>query len=486
MLLRLLALLLLLSATSLGTRARAQVLTVSEEMALRSDTRYHLLGKLGGQVLLLQDRDTKHLLTAFGRNMNQTWEKELELRGRNIRVLESVAQQDGTGFNLLYLYREGGRNHLQLDRYNPAGNLADSTTLVDFGMFLNNPDDRIVLSQDESKALVMITENQSRIRCLGIDLNALELQFDVLLEPEKFFFGEDFLQAEISNDGDMYFIIERDNFKSRRKEHRYEIHHIEAATKQLSNFDIGFGDSLTYDVYFQFDNRNDRLTGAGLYSTRDLMRSDGYFFVTTPPRPTAPVRPTFHRFPVTLVQNIEGKQFRKKNPTVDQISVRDVVLRRDGGLVLITERNRQLQRRSSAAQMQVLNSYSGRPLVDHHYNEIVAFGIHPDGRSHWSNIMHKKQYSQDDGGVYSSFFLMESPSNLRFLFNDEIRFENTVSEYVMNGRGEFDRNSLFNTRDLNLRLRFRDGVQVAANELVLPSEHRNKLRLVKMTYDQAR
>ena len=488
MLLRLFALLLLFCATTLSTRARAQVLTVSEELALRSDTRYHLLGKLGGQVLLLQDRDTKHLLTAFGRNMNQTWEKELELRGRNIRLLESVAQQDGTGFNLLYLYRENGRNHLQLDRYNPAGNLADSTTLIDFGLFLNNPEDRIILSQDETKALVMITENSSRIRCIGIDLDGLELLYDILLEPEKFFFGEDFLQAEVSNAGDMYFIVERDNFKSRRKEHRYEVHTIEAASKRVANFDFNLGDSLTYDVYFQYDNRNARLTGAGLYSTRDLMRADGYFFVTAPALPAVGtiVRPTFHQFPITLVQNIEGKQFRKKNPTVDQISVRDVVLRRDGGLVLITERNRQLQRRSSAAQMQVLNSYSGRPLVDHHYNEIVAFGIHPDGRPHWSNIMHKKQYSQDDGGVYSSFFLMESPSSLRFLFNDEIRFENTVSEYVMNGRGEFDRNSLFNTRDLNLRLRFRDGVQVAANELVMPSEHRNKLRLVKMTYERAR
>ena len=76
----------------------------------------------------------------------------------------------------------------------------------------------------------------------------------------------------------------------------------------------------------------------------------------------------------------------------------------------------------------------------------------------------------------------EPASSLRFLFNDEIRFENTVSEYVVNGRGEFDRNSLFNTRDLSLRLRFRDGVQTAGNELVLPSEHRNKLRLVRMTY----
>ncbi|MEL7161033.1 MAG: hypothetical protein AAFN92_09755, partial [Bacteroidota bacterium] len=157
-----------------------------------------------------------------------------------------------------------------------------------------------------------------------------------------------------------------------------------------------------------------------------------------------------------------------------------------GGGLIITERNRQLERRSNASRTQVLNNYGIRPLVDYHYDELVVFSVHPDGKPHWSNILHKKQYSQDDGGVYSSYLLMENPSSLRFLFNDEIRFENTVSEYVVNGRGEFDRNSLFHTRDLELRLRFRDGLQVAANEVVLPSEHRNKLRLVKMTYSPSR
>ena len=68
--------------TFLCTCVRAQVLTVSDELTMRTDTEYDLIGKLGGQVLLLQDRDTKHLLTAFDRNMRQTWEKELELRGK--------------------------------------------------------------------------------------------------------------------------------------------------------------------------------------------------------------------------------------------------------------------------------------------------------------------------------------------------------------------------------------------------------------------
>ncbi|CAH1001108.1 hypothetical protein LEM8419_02045 [Neolewinella maritima] len=474
--------LLLLALILLCTGVRAQVLTVSDELTMRNDTEYSLIGKLGGQVLLLQDRENKHLLTAYGRTMNQSWEKDLELRGRNVRVLDAVADQDGTGFHLLYLYRERGRNHLQLDRYNPAGNLQDSVTLVDFGMFATAPEDEVYRSDDESKLLLLMVEQQSKARYLGIDLDSMQLLYDNELAPEKFFFGEDFLQAEISNYGDMYFVVDRDNFKSKRKEHRYEVYTHVADGAKTDMIDVRLGDSLTYDVFFRYDNLNKHLTAGGLYSTKDFSRADGYFFVAIDPRATTQ-RPHFQRFPTSLVKNVEGKKYNKRNPGITDLTVREAMLRRDGGMVMITERDRQLQRRGGAIQNQLLNTYSGRALIDYHFDEIVAIAVNPDGSPHWSNIMHKKQYSQDDGGVYSGFFVMESPSRLRFLFNDEIRFENTVSEYVLNGRGEFDRNSLFSTRDLELRLRFRDGIQVASNELVLPSEHRNRLRLVKMTYE---
>lgn len=476
------SLLLLALVTFLCSCVRAQILTVSDELVMRSDTKYDLIGKLGGQVLLLQDRDTKHLLTAFDRNMHQAWEKELELRGRSIRVLTTVAKQDGTGFHLVYLFRKGGHNYLQLDEYNPAGNLRDSVTVLDFGVFSTSPEETIYHSDDETKLLLLVTEQQNKARCLGLDLTNMSLLFDHEVEPEKFFFNDDFMQAEITNEGEMFFVIERDNFKSKRKEHEYEVHTL-TTDLNFAKFIVPMGDSLTYDIVFRYDNKNKRLTAGGLYTTKDFTQADGYFWINIDPANPSVARPDFNPFPLVLVRNIEGKKFNKKSPGIEELSVRDLVLRQDGGALIITERNRQLERSSNASRTQVINTFGVRPLVDYHYDELIVFSVHPDGRAHWSNILHKKQYSQDDGGVYSGFFLLENPRSLRFLFNDEIRFENTVSEYVVNGRGEFDRNSLFNTRDLDLQLRFRDGVQVAANEMILPSEHRNRLRLVKVTYE---
>ncbi|MCB0626438.1 MAG: hypothetical protein KDC43_21590, partial [Saprospiraceae bacterium] len=92
------------------------------------------------------------------------------------------------------------------------------------------------------------------------------------------------------------------------------------------------------------------------------------------------------------------------------------------------------------------------------------------------------QYSQDDDAAYSSYFLLKTPYNLRLLFNDEIKYENTVSEYVIQGNGHFDRNAVMSTENQKLRLRFTDAIQVASNALIVPSERRNRLKLVKVTY----
>lgn len=163
------------------------------------------------------------------------------------------------------------------------------------------------------------------------------------------------------------------------------------------------------------------------------------------------------------------------------MTAQEIVLRRDGGILLIAERTRYLERRSGASG-RVYYENQGRFLVDYYYDELMVVSIHPSGKTHWKTILHKKQYSQDDDGIYSSYFLFKTPSSLRFLFNDDIRQENTVSEYVLNGMGEYDRNSILSTQDLDLRLRFRDALQLDANELVIPSERRNKLKLVKLEY----
>ena len=114
--------------------------------------------------------------------------------------------------------------------------------------------------------------------------------------------------------------------------------------------------------------------------------------------------------------------------------------------------------------------------------ECVA--VHPDGTPHWKKVLRKRQYSQDDDAIYSSFFLFKSPEKLRLLFNDEIKQENTVGGYEVTGTGYVERKTVYNTDYQRLKLRFRDGVQVASNECIVPSERNNRLNLVRILFPE--
>ncbi|MBI5914634.1 MAG: hypothetical protein HY842_04600, partial [Bacteroidetes bacterium] len=152
----------------------------------------------------------------------------------------------------------------------------------------------------------------------------------------------------------------------------------------------------------------------------------------------------------------------------------------DGGIILVGELNKEFQRGTASTSYYSRSGF--RPIIDYYYDDVFLISIHPGGDVHWKKILHKKQYSQDDEAMYSSFFLAKTPAALRVIFNDEIKHENTVSEYIVKGNGEYDHNAVMSTQRQELQLRFRDAVQVAANEFVVPSERRSRLKLVRVAY----
>ena len=146
---------------------------------------------------------------------------------------------------------------------------------------------------------------------------------------------------------------------------------------------------------------------------------------------------------------------------------------------MIGERERIYERNIAGGRF---DRFGGRFIMDFYLDDLFVTSYNPDGGIHWQQVLHKKQYSQDDEAMYSSYFLMKTPTSLRLLFNDDIKHENTVSEYVISATSHIDRNAVMSTENQKLRLRFRDAVQISANVVIVPSERRNRLNLVVVTY----
>lgn len=457
----------------------AQKLTISESIPLRSDLAFDILGEMGGHTLIFRDRNASFEIQALDANMKEAWSREIELDRRLPRILDVVP--DDEKFTVLYQYKNNSNTMLKAHQYGPGAELKDSTDIINLGTLFYTPNFSVVRSEDRSKSLIFYTEQQDLIKAVCFDHNRMEMLWQAAIQPMDFNFFQDFQQAIVNNDGNMYLVLERNNFRSKREDHHFEVLFYEGATSLLRRTVVPMPELLTFDARFTYDHLNGNLIACGLFSDKNLGRADGYFYMKVDPTLTDGFMLNAQPFEDAFVANLLGKEADKAKG-IPEAEVRNLVLRLDGGVLLIGERTRLFQRNAATTNQGFYDPTAGF-AVDFYYDEIFVISIHPDGRKHWSTVMHKKQYSQDDDGVYSSFFLLRTASSLRFLFNDEIKYENTVSEYVLKGNGKFKRKSLLSTENLRLRLRFRDAVQTDANTVIIPSERRNRLKLVRLEYD---
>jgi len=458
----------------------AQTVTVSEDVSIRNDNFYALIGKMKNRFLLFRDKDAKFEIQAFDENLRLSWNKELELDKKRPNILEVIPASDH--FSVVYQFKRKGDHIVKVHRYNPGANLIDSSMVINYGNRFYSPKPEVIFSENRKNILIYFFDKQTSLEACAFNLERMEVLWYKKIPLQDFNFYRDYQEIVIDNQGTMYYITEKDNKKNSRADHLFQVFVIDGYDNYpIREFKIPITDLLTYDVFFQYDNLNKNLVAAGLYSEKSRGKTNGYFLLTIPPHNPNAHKLHVHPFEEEFISTLMGKNL-DANKGVADIDIQEIVLRRDGGVLLVAERNRQYERRMASAGRGYIGRDGGQYIVDYYYDDIIVISMHPNGKTHWKQVLHKRQYSQDDDAVFSSFFLLKTKKNLRFLFNDEIRDESTVSEYVLNGTGAFDRNSVMSTDDQRIRLRFRDAMQVSSNELIIPSERRNRLKLVKVTY----
>ena len=457
----------------------AQAVTVSEEVSIREDLSYYLLDDQRGNVLLFHDRATKFIVQGFDKRLHKQWEKDLELDKKRPAIIDVASI--GGDFCVFYTFRQKQHSFLKVHRYNPAANLVDSVTIEDLGVVFYTKKMETEYSDDKKIALLWNIENQDKINAFAFHMGQMKLLWARTFTTDGFLFSRDFHQMLVDNNGNMYMVLKKENRRSKQDKHYLEILECDGAEDSpIKRRTVDMQSHLTFDAYFTYDNLNHALVAGGLYGDDHTAKADGLFYLNSPSNDPGKQTLAFHPFDRKFV-NILLEKDKSKNKGLTDVKVQDVVLRRDGGIILFAELAKDFVRGGASSSYYSHNGM--RPIMDYYYDDLFLVSFHPTGELHWKNILHKKQYSQDDEASYSSYFLAKTRSALRVIFNDEIKSENTVSEYIISGNGDYDRNAVMNTEDKDLGLRFADAIQISANEFVVPSERRQRLKLVKVSYE---
>lgn len=241
--------------------------------------------------------------------------------------------------------------------------------------------------------------------------------------------------------------------------------------------------NLFGDFYFEADNVNNSLVLSGFFdddNPNNEPAAYGFFFTAINSDSGTLNAVKYNNFDAGFMNELTGKI--NQEPRLFTFNVKRVILRHDGGALIIAE-SLIKDTRETIFNSQFSPTFNSIQRISFfQYNDIIAFSLNSSGSTEWRAVMRKKQGSEEDNGIYSSFLISNERDKIRFIYLDEISTAAALREYVLSSNGEVTANNLLNQESKDVMLLPKAGKQVAPNELVIPSYLRSQLRLLKITY----
>lgn len=468
-----------LIVTLLARFMSGQEVSISPELSLRNYFSYDILGDVDGKSIVVRDRGFNKEVDIFNRDLELVQSAELSFEKKRVDVL-SVVELDSV-FQMLYGYFEQDSMLLRYRIYDNSVRLLDSAEF--FRVHKRDVRRKIIsTNSDDSSHILLLTEDEQE-NLLVMIFNSVNRR---LFWSSKIELAADFKKSLdeilLTDKGDFVMLFKENEWTSSKENLSMLIISPRKGLKKYTS--IGIDDYIGSNILLDYDNLNEKLLLTGIYSEKKSKESKGYFYLSEKlDMIDNETQLKYISFQDKLYEElVQGR--KRKSRVLEDIGLKDVIFRKDGGFLLISEIEREYSRRNpySGYARTGYDNYSRRAWIDYYNDDIIISSISPEGKLDWNKVLYKKQFSQDDEGIYSSYFIMKSPSRLRFIYNDEIKKHNTVSEYLMDPAGKVARNSLLSTAYQNMKLRFRDAIQISSNSLIVPSERNYDLNLVRITY----
>lgn len=230
---------------------------------------------------------------------------------------------------------------------------------------------------------------------------------------------------------------------------------------------IKLDDVLLNSSSFDYNLFQDNLSLAGFYSKENVEVNSGtYQLIITHDATDWKVHT--RAFNDQIVEQMYPKRPKNKS-FIPNMVVRDVILRSDGGIVMVSEYEKIVFKQAGMNMTGVALA----PESDHFNKNILIQALDQDFYLNWEAVFFKNQYSKNDQGYYSSFYMHREPSAIHFLFNDEIVAENTISHYLIDASGNSARSHFLIENKPRHKLILRHAKQINSREFLCAEKFGN-------------
>lgn len=482
-------------------------------MPERDDSRrllFEIAGKVDGNFLIYKNNRGKSWMSVLNNDMEQTARVEMDWVPQNDRMINADFFAYGEYCYMIYQYQKKNVVYCMAARIDGDGSRMGDVIQLDttqIGFAASNRIYTVLGSEDKSRIMVFKINSKNKRKFLMstilLDDKLQELKRSAIVIPMEE--REDYLNDfHLDNEGDLVFT----------RFARANNDHISAAAFVIKRSD---SDTLIYnqlnieknwldEIHVKVDNFNKRYLLTSFYFRERRGNIDGvYFFLWDKMNSRVHLEDTA-MFSDQLRREARGDATVKM--AFNDYFIRNIITRRDGGFLIGSEAYYTTSRFNNWNRWDYLygapfrsynnNSYyyspyysslwwnsrmgSGSQGVRYHADNIAVISFDHQGKMEWNNVMGKAQYD-DEADDFLSYQLMNTGAQLHFLFNQQERKNNLLSDYSLTPEGEMSRNPTLKNLDKGYEFMPKYGKQVSARQMIVPCIYRNQVCFAKIDYN---
>jgi len=498
---------LLLLISFLGLQGFSQQITYSqpETNDIRS-LNFDIIGKIDGNFLVYKNLRNNYAISVYDNSMKLKDKIDLRFLPDKTLNADFIAYPDFAW--LIYQFQKKNILHCNAVKINGEGKLLTDpieldTTSISF--FADNKIYSTIYSEDKSRIMIYkIQKKNDKYNFTTLLFNdSLQLieksRIPTSFEDKKDIFSDFFLD----NEGNYVFT------KGNRSNTRDFIQELTLITKKphsdtfnLHPLDIA-GNYLD-EIKLKVDNVNNHYLINSLYYQKKRGNVVGLYTAVWDKENNSMMTQNF--VPLGDSVRSSAKSDGSNKDALNDFFIRDVILKKDGGFILIAEDYYTQSRSLPWNRYDYLYGYpsfspyyynyyspysygyygrsgyfNNNSQVRFYYNNVLILNEDKTGELESSSVIHKTQF--DDGeDNFLSYALMLSGGQLHFLFNELERRNQLLNDQSISASGQVTRNPPLKSLDKGYTFMPRYAKQVSASEIIIPCVYRNYICFAKIEY----
>jgi hypothetical protein len=403
--------------------------------------------------------------------MRLLWEKAPEALKKDVRILAFVPVADKLTEISLECNKPEGKFKILSRFFNSAG-LADTIynvlTESDFSSVDDDATFRITASKDMNNFLIAY-ENEyenatQRYTALVCDDGFKVIKKSAIAIPlsKKYFNVSRFL---VSNNRDVFLfgIKTAEEKRSRDPDRNFYTLYRDNGTEQWSEYPIRSPEKFLTDAGITVDEMNHKIVIAGFYSDKTSYSVAGAFYYTLNLTTGIVDSMGYSTFTAGFLYKFSAEQKENYNRELVNYSIDRIILRNDGGAVILAEA---VYTTEYSYYDYYMRTFINR--VYYHHDNIIQLSVNNDGSMKWSNVIKKEQTSENRDDAYVSYAFSMSKGKLRSVYNRYLKRKTQVMLSSTDALGNEKVAELF-SEDQDIFILPGAAKQVDENLLVIPA-----------------